>query len=321
MVAESNLNVMRKTVSEIEISDVNSVGRLDIQLLRSLLAISKSPTLSSAAALLNIPQPTMSLQMKRLEDRAGRPLFQPDRRGRPLRLSVHGERLVRHAERIIDAYEDAVRCLSTSELAGELRIGIPELIVETGISAVLSRFRSIYEDVRLQVVAADAEKLKDMVRDGELDARICINEEHSNDGQILWSEPFHWISSLDRSCLTASSLPLAFVTKSEPFRDHVIELLDRSSCNWTEAYTSDSMAKIYSAATSGTAIAAVPKSLIGNDVAIVDNHGALPKLKTIAFAIYRGDHADQHSDISPIIETMSDFIEDKMDKIITIGAH
>ncbi len=53
-----------------------TVGRLDIVLLQSLIALSESASLNKAARKLNIPQPTMSLQLKRLEERTGRELFE-----------------------------------------------------------------------------------------------------------------------------------------------------------------------------------------------------------------------------------------------------
>lgn len=296
----------------------NSIGRLDIQLLRSLLAISRSPTLSSAANQLNIPQPTMSLQMKRLEDRAGRALFEPGRRGKPMRLSVHGTRLVRHAERIIEAYEDAVQYLATPEMEGEVRIGIPDLIAETGIGAVLARLKGIYEDVSLRVVAADADKLRTLVVNGDLDARICVDNDHEAEGRVLWSETFHWVCSPDRACLEQSTLPMGLVAEPEPFRGYVIDRLEQMTENeWFESYTSDSMAKIYGAAAAGSVISAVPRSIVSGDVVTIDGELGLPNLSACSFAMYKANRKQLPSNTDKVLDAIGDFVEDKMGRIVS----
>lgn len=302
-------------MSEMNLNVNNGIGRLDIQLLISLVAISRAPTLSSAAELLNIPQPTMSLQMKRLEERAGHLLFMPGRRGKPLRLSVHGERLVRHATRIIEAYYDAVQSLSTAGVSGPIRLGIPALLAESGLHGVLSRIKNIYEDVNLKVIAADAQSLKNMVADGRLDARICVDETHENEGRVLWTERFHWVANADRKVLARYPLPVALISPSEPFHDYVAGLLDEAGPQWFEAVTSDSMAKLYAAAASGQAIAAVPKSLITKDVVIVDGELKLPDLVQIPFAIYLSASAQRDPQTLEIATRLGDFIEEKMGQI------
>jgi len=302
-------------------SDGSPIGRLDIQLLRSLLAIARAPTLSSAAAQLNIPQPTMSLQMKRLEDRAGKMLFQPGRRGKPLRLSVHGERLVRHAERIIDAYEDAIDYLGAPELSGSFRIGIPELIAETGLGEVLARFKRIYEDVHLTIVPTTSERLKEMVDDGSIDARICVDESHPGKIKVLWSESFHWVCALDKAVLSKFPLPVGLLAANEPFREYICDVLDESGPQWFEAYSSDSIAKIYASAVAGETVAAVPRSLIKGDVVIVDGKNSLPSLAAASFAIYQGDEVANGGPKQKLVHAIGNFIQKKMNALICENYH
>lgn len=298
-------------------SDVSPIGRLEIQLLRSFLAISKAPTLSSAALSMNIPQPTMSLQMKRLEDRTGRLLFEPGRRGKPLRLSVEGERLVRHAERIIEAYDDAVQYLAKPSMSGKLRVGIPELISESGIGVVLSRFKSIHGGTEIKVVAANSDELKDLIIEDEIDVRICCDSIHPDHARFLWSEPFHWVCASDRKCMRKKALPIGLISKPEPYRKYVVGVLNKNSVNWNEFYTSDSMVKIYGAVASGKVIAAIPKSLITKDVVIVDDQLGLEELSPIAFAMYRSPHTRDNEEIDTLVESLGEFIEDKMDQIVS----
>ncbi len=297
-------------MSDFRIADQASLGRLDIQLLQSLLAIAHSPTLSSAAERLNIPQPTMSLQMKRLEKRAGKLLFEPSRRGRPLKLSVHGERLVRHAERVMEAYEDAVNCLNCEALTGSFTLGVPELICESGLRTVLTRFKNIFSDVNLTIVISDEKSLETMLDEGKISARICIDGDHQNKGRLLWSEPFVWVSANDAIIEENESLPIALYSKKEPFGQYVRGLLDESDKDWHEVFESDCLTKLLASTISGECLAVLPKSSVNDELISFDKDSGLPELEIIPFVIYNAEGLDD--DELKISGTLSDFIEEKM---------
>lgn len=287
-------------------SDDAYIGRLDIQLLRSFLAIARAPTLSKAAVELNIPQPTMSLQMKRLEDRAGKLLFEPGRRGKPLRLTLQGERLVGHAERIITAYEDTVDFLGSPELSGTLRLGIRGMVSETGIRNILSRFKAIYEDVQLTIIPARVGSFTKMIEEDSIDAFICTDKPHPSKVRVLWSELFHWVCAKDKTVLSKDPLPIALISDAEPFRKYISDLLDAKGLTWNEAYSSDSFAKIYASAAAGQTLAAVSASLINGDVTIVDDEISLPRLEQTTFSMYQSPRVSK--DAEKLIHALSEFI-------------
>lgn len=306
---------MSKAVNIPSSSDENPIGRLDIQLLKSFLEITRSPTLSSAAEKLQIPQPTMSLRMKRLEDRAGRLLFEPKRRGKPMRLTIHGERLVHHAERILEAYEDTVNFLGTPEVKGIFKLGIPEIISDTGLNDILLRFKTIYDDVQLTIVPTAPELINDMMDDGIIDAYICFDKKHPAKVRALWSESYHWVCAKDKAVLLQDPLPVAMISERDPMRRTVSELLDQKGDQWVEAYTSDSMAKVYASSAGGQTVAAVSASLINNDVAIVDGEESLGALPQRTFSIFQGPKVTKGSNMEQLIDILSDFISHRMQKM------
>ena len=219
----------------------HKVGRLDITLLKSLVAVSESSSLSSGAMKLNIPQPTMSLQLKRLEERAGRQLFEPGGRGKPVRLSRHGERLVEYAKRIIEIYDEATLYLISPELSGEVRVGIPEWFAESGLNEVLARFKEIYGDVQIKLVAAPSNRLRAQIIRGELDVCVSITGDSLEPASQIWKEPLHWVANKDLRCLKRKFLPVGLFSEPCPFRDHVIRHLESLGRSWREEYVSDSV--------------------------------------------------------------------------------
>ena len=72
---------------------------LDIDQLRTFIAISETGSFTKAAEVVNKTQSAVSMQMKRLEERLERPIFSRD--GRASKLTEDGQRLLDYARRIV----------------------------------------------------------------------------------------------------------------------------------------------------------------------------------------------------------------------------
>ena len=77
---------------------------LDVAAVRSFLTVAEMGGVTRAATQLNLTQSAVSLQIKRLEEAFGRPLF--ERTGRGVTLTAHGEQLVGHARRLLPANDE-----------------------------------------------------------------------------------------------------------------------------------------------------------------------------------------------------------------------
>ena len=95
---------------------------MDIARLRTLRELSLRQTMAAVAEALRISPSAVSQQIALLESEAGLPLI--ERRGRRVRLTQAGQRLVAHAERVIAVLEDAKTELAELKQAvtGELRV-------------------------------------------------------------------------------------------------------------------------------------------------------------------------------------------------------
>jgi DNA-binding transcriptional LysR family regulator len=95
---------------------------MDIARLRTLRELSLRQTMAAVAEALRISPSAVSQQVSQLETEAGLPLV--ERRGRRVRLTEAGQRLVAHAERIIATLEEAKTDLAALKqaVAGELRV-------------------------------------------------------------------------------------------------------------------------------------------------------------------------------------------------------
>ncbi|MFY8150454.1 MAG: LysR family transcriptional regulator, partial [Hyphomicrobiales bacterium] len=89
---------------------------LDSDQLRTFIAIAECGSFTKAADLVFKTQSAVSMQMKRLEERIGKPIFERD--GRASKLTEDGEKLLDYARRIVKLNMDAVAAFSDTELTG-----------------------------------------------------------------------------------------------------------------------------------------------------------------------------------------------------------
>ena len=111
---------------------------LDIDQLRTFVAISDTGSFTKAADIVHKTQSAVSMQMKRLEERLGRPVFERD--GRASRLSDDGERLLDYARRIVRLNAECVASFNEADLTGRVRLGLPDDYAECYLPEILARF-------------------------------------------------------------------------------------------------------------------------------------------------------------------------------------
>src|SRR5436190_13017994 len=98
-------------------SPMNSL--LDIDQLRTFLAIVETGSFTRAAEIVHKTQSAVSMQMKRLEERLERPIFA--REGRASKLTEDGERLLDYARRSVKLTAGARAACSDFALTGRAR--------------------------------------------------------------------------------------------------------------------------------------------------------------------------------------------------------
>jgi DNA-binding transcriptional LysR family regulator len=97
---------------------------LDIDQLKTFVAIVDTGSFTRAAEIVHKTQSAVSMQMKRLEERVGKPIFARD--GRASKLTEDGERLLDYARRILRLNVECMATFSDAELAGRVRLGVPD---------------------------------------------------------------------------------------------------------------------------------------------------------------------------------------------------
>src|SRR5881398_291582 len=114
---------------------------LDLDTLRTFSVARELGSLARAAERLGRTPSAISLQMKRLQDDLGIPLFR--KRGRGVALTEPGEVALAYARRILALNDELLDTMQGANLAGHIRVGCPQDFASV-LPSVLSQFASIY---------------------------------------------------------------------------------------------------------------------------------------------------------------------------------
>src|SRR5580765_7295617 len=145
---------------------------LDVDQLRTFIAISETGSFTKAAEVVNKTQSAVSMQMKRLEERLERPIFSRD--GRASKLTEDGERLLDYARRIVKLNVETIAAFS-DELTGRVRLGVPDDYADRYLPEIMARFSRAYPAIELTVSCQSSIELMELIDDNHLDLAIVTN--------------------------------------------------------------------------------------------------------------------------------------------------
>ena len=140
--------------------------KIDIESLRTLRAVVDTGSFTLAADSLGMTQSAVSHKVKRLEERVGLDLVV---RGAVVTATADGADLLRFADRIVGAHDEAVAHLTRSELEGSLTLGSNEDLHSDELVEVLARFGRAYPNVHIDVRVGLSGTIAELVDAGDLD--------------------------------------------------------------------------------------------------------------------------------------------------------
>jgi DNA-binding transcriptional LysR family regulator len=259
-------------------------GPLELDLLQTLVAIVESGSFASAALRIHRTQSAVSMQMRRLELIAGKPIF--DRDGRRARLTPAGETLLAYARRILKLQTEAFSILGDAELAGTVRLGTPDDYVEALLPGILMRFAADHPQVEVMLRCEPSADLRKLVMSGELDLALVTKSPAWNDVEQLRREPLVWVASTEFNPQT-DPIPVALFQPGCTTRDLALKALAKSGRTYRIAYTSPNLSGLLAVVRAGLAVTAVARCSVPHDLEILGVSDNLPKLPEIEIGILK----------------------------------
>jgi len=146
---------------------------MDMTLLRAFVETADAGSLSRAAGHLGLSQPSLSGQIRRLEEQLGSVLF--DRHGRGVSMTAAGRTLYPRARRLLDelrATEEAVRREGAAG-GGVLQVGAIPTVAPYVLPGALRRFHAHHATTRVELREDYSAVLARLLLDGALDVVIA----------------------------------------------------------------------------------------------------------------------------------------------------
>lgn len=147
---------------------------MDIRVLRYFLAVAREENISKAAEYLHITQPTLSRQLKELEDELNVSLF--TRGKRSITLTDKGMLLRKRAEEITSLMDKTEVEFSNLDnlISGDVYIGGGETIAMKILAEVMTDMSEEYPDVRFHLYSGSADNVMDRIDKGLLEFGVVI---------------------------------------------------------------------------------------------------------------------------------------------------
>lgn len=165
---------------------------MTITQLKYVLAVAEHQNFTKAAEKTFVTQPTLSMQIQKLEEELDILIF--DRSKKPIELTEIGNKLVQQARNIVNESERIQDIVDQQKgfIGGEFKLGVIPTVMPTLLPMFLNNFIKKYPKVKLKIEELNTEVIIERLKDGHLDAAIAATplENEFIKERVLYYEPF-----------------------------------------------------------------------------------------------------------------------------------
>lgn len=147
---------------------------MELRVLRYFLAVAREQSITAAAETLHITQPTLSKQLRELEEELGKKLF--TRGNRKITLTEEGMFLRKRAQEIVELADktEANFAAGVGSVSGDIFIGSGETGAVRYLGRTLYKMRSIYPGIRFHLFSGNGEDVSDRLDKGLIDFALFV---------------------------------------------------------------------------------------------------------------------------------------------------
>lgn len=258
---------------------------LDVDVLKTFLAIADTGNFTRAAEEVHKTQSAVSMQMRRLEEVVGRPIFARD--GRQSRLTSDGHRLVEYARRLVTLNDEAVSAFTKPDMMGTLRFGTPDDYADRFLPEILARFSRTHPLVQVDVDCQMSRLLFECTRRGELDLALVTFGCDIVTDEPVRTEKLVWVTSAKHSVHLLDTLPLAISQMGCDWRPMATGALENCGRKFRIGYSSANSNAVNAAVMAGLAVGAVPELCVRPGMRVLTERDGFPPLGTFDIGIVR----------------------------------
>ena len=257
----------------------------DIEQLRTFVAVAEAGSLTAAAPRVFLSQSSVSEQVRKLEERAGRSLFTRSKAG--VAVTEAGTRLLAHARAILALSDVAYREMRDEVLQGELRLGVTDYFRPAELAGLLARLGERYPQVRLHVSVMKSGDVEAGHARGDFDVGVAMRIGDTGAlarGAVLRREALVWMGTRGLSWPKGAPLRLLVLPDTCALHQFTVKLLQQRRVPYEVAHVASGVAGLQSALAAGLGVACLNESALCDGVVPLRQAG-LPALPRIAFHV------------------------------------
>jgi DNA-binding transcriptional LysR family regulator len=281
---------------------------LDLDQLKTFVAIAETGSFTRAAEAVFKTQSAVSMQMRRLEERVGKPIFARD--GRASKLTEEGERLLGYARRMVRLSDETLAAFDETELSGSVCLGTPDDYADRFLPEILARFARSNPRVEVSVICEPSLTLMEMSRAGDIDLAI-VTKCGAMATEVIRQEPLLWVSSSAHGIEQEEILPLALSKPPCVWRSAGLEALSSVGRKYRVLYTSGNSTVISAAVLAGLAVTVLAESALRPGMKVLSEADGFPRLPSCKIGIIRS----WRRPASSIIDKLAEHIVSSLDNL------
>jgi LysR family hydrogen peroxide-inducible transcriptional activator len=240
------------------------------------LAVNKFRHFGKAAKACHVTQPTLSMQLQKLEDTLGVILF--DRSKSPILPTLDGEAVLAQALVVLRESKKIMAIIDSNEqeLAGEFRLSVIPTLSPYVLPLFVQDFSKRYPNVKLIIEENKTEDIISLLGSDEIDAGLLVTPLHDDSliERALFYEPFSIFASPDHKLLKKNKVKdtdllgedLWLLNEGHCFRDQVLNIcsLERSTSEGNLQFESGNLETLKNMVLRGKGYTLLPKLASSN---------------------------------------------------------
>lgn len=245
---------------------------MNIRDLKYLVAVAETQHFGKAADMCFVSQPTLSMQLKKLEEELNVQLF--ERTSKKVIITDIGKELVEKARRVLAEIDELKQSAQMAQdpFSGQIRLGIIPTMGPYLLPRLLSKVHDQYPNLELVLYEDKTEVITDKLKRGELDA-IILALPIDDDGfatESLFVEDFYAAVPKSHKLAKKKSLfiddlkdeNLLLLGEGHCFRDQALEACRFSGAHLKSGFQATSLETLKHMVAAGAGVTLFPKMMV-----------------------------------------------------------
>ena len=274
---------------------------MNLKDLKYLVALADTGHFGKAAERTFVSQPTLSAQLKKLEDYLGVKLV--ERQPKNVQLTEVGKQVVVRARRMLDESDEIIALArnNTDPFAGKLKLGLIPTIGPYLLPRVMQKLRKALPQLGLMLYEHQTEPLLKRLRDGEIDLGILALPiaQEGLESRTLYEEAFtlavpnqHPLSAKTTVKLQdLKGQTLLLLEDGHCLRDQALEVCSRIDVKEAEDFRATSLETLRQMVVAGLGVTLLPETAVespfGSQRGLCIRHFAKPAPSRTVGAVWR----------------------------------